>query len=275
MKYCYHSHSRFCDGAGEPEAYVLSAIAKGFRAFGFSSHAPVSFPTEWNMRAEALPEYLELTHALKKKYQDKIELYTGLEADWYPGCADWRTVPGVDYTLGAVHFLPHPAGDDPLPVDGALKEFKETLQTGFNGDIQAFGEAYFMAVREMLMTTPPNILAHLDVFRKNNGNERFFDEKDEWYQEEISKTLDVILLTDVIVEVNTGGMARGYTTDPYPSNWILHAIREAGIPIQINADAHAPENIDYAYEQVRHQLVVAGFTKQRVLFGGIWQDVAL
>ncbi len=275
MNFCYHSHSRFCDGKGEPEEYVQSAIAKGFSAFGFSSHAPVSFPTEWNMKAEDLPAYLALTQSLKERYQNELELYIGLEADWYPGCADWRTVPGVDYTLGAVHFLPHPAGGDPLPVDGDMKEFKRSLSEGFGGDIQAFGEAYFRAVRDMLVTTPPNILAHMDVFRKNNAGNRFFDETDFWYQEEIAKTLEVALLTDVIVEVNTGGMARGYLTEPYPSAWILQAIHEAGIPIQLNADAHLPENIDYAYAQSRDALRSLGFTRQRVLLGGIWQDVPL
>ena len=227
------------------------------------------------MKAEDLPAYLALTQSLKERYQNELELYIGLEADWYPGCADWRTVPGVDYTLGAVHFLPHPAGGDPLPVDGDMKEFKRSLSEGFGGDIQAFGEAYFRAVRDMLVTTPPNILAHMDVFRKNNAGNRFFDETDFWYQEEIAKTLEVALLTDVIVEVNTGGMARGYLTEPYPSAWILQAIHEAGIPIQLNADAHLPENIDYAYAQSRDALRSLGFTRQRVLLGGIWQDVPL
>ena len=275
VDFCYHSHSRFCDGMGEPEDYVLSAIRKGFGAFGFSSHAPVSFPTDWNMRAEDLPVYMELTAALKSRYADRIELYTGLEADWYPGCADWRTVPGIDYTLGAVHFLPHPETGAPIPVDGSVKEFRSTLSEGFDGNIQAFGEAYYKAVREMLVTTPPNILAHMDVFKKTNENHRFFDETDSWYREEIEKTLEVALLTDVIVEVNTGGMARGYLTEPYPSAWILEAILDAGIPIQLNADAHQADNIDFAYGQTRQSLLALGFTKQRVLLGGIWQDVPL
>ncbi len=275
MNFCYHSHSRFCDGRGEPGEYVLSAIEKGFGAFGFSSHAPVSFPTDWNMRAEDLPAYLSLTRELKEKYADRLELYTGLEADWYPGCADWRTVPGIEYTLGAVHFLPHPAGGDQLPVDGNLKEFRQTLSEGFDGDVQAFGEANFRAMREMLVTYPPNILAHLDVFKKTNEDHRFFSETDAWYREEIEKTLEVALLTDVIIEVNTGGMARGYLDEPYPSPWILEAIRDAGIPIQLNADAHLPEQIDFAYEQTRQALKQLGFTQQRVLLGGIWQDVPL
>ncbi len=270
----YHSHSRFCDGKGEPEEFVRAALEKGFSVFGFSSHAPLPFETEWNMKTGDLPEYIRLTRELKERYAGRIELYTGLEADFFDGCTDWRTQPGIAYTLGAVHFLPHPQTGTAMPVDGNAKEFRETLETGFDGDIQAFGEAYYGKVREMLLSMPPNILAHLDVFRKNNSGERYFSEDDEWYREEIAKTLEVISLTDVIVEVNTGGMSRGYLKDPYPSWRILEEILASDIPIQLNSDVHQPDAVDFGYESVRAQLLKMGFTKQRVLYGGIWQDVS-
>ncbi len=275
MKASYHTHSRFCDGTGEPEDYVRAAIEKGFSAFGFSSHAPLPFATDWNMKASDMPEYLRLTKQLKEQYKGRIELYTGLETDFFPGCTDWRTMPGLSFTLGAVHFLPHPITGVAMPVDDDAKEFRNTLEDGFEGDIQAFGEAYYGALREMLVNMPPNILAHVDVFRKNNGGNRYFDEEDEWYREEVGKTLEIILLTDVIVEVNTGAMSRGYLKEPYPSQWVLEAILEAGIPIMLNSDAHSPEAVDHGYEEIRKYLLHLGFARQRVLYEGIWQDVAL
>lgn len=275
LKVNFHSHSRFCDGTDEPASYVTSAMEKGFTAFGFSGHAPLPFQTEWNIPPQSLPEYLQITRALKEKHAGEIDLAVGLETDWLPGCTDWRTLPGIDFTIGAVHFLSHPETGEPVPVDGNRKVFRNTLDTAFGGDIQAFGEAYYAAVRDMLVTMPPNILAHLDVFRKNNDGNRFFNEEEEWYREEVGKTLEVILLTDVIVEVNTGGMARGYVKEPYPSWWILEAILEAGIPILMSSDAHHPDFIDFSYGEVRKRLQDMGFTKQRALIHGIWQDVPL
>ncbi len=271
----YHSHSRFCDGKGEPEEYVRSAIDKGFSAFGFSSHAPLPFDTDWNMRLADLYAYVHETQRLKEKYTDQIELYTGLEADYFPGCTDWRTVPGIQYTLGGVHFLINPVTDAVHQVDGSMKEFKDSLEQGFNGDIQLFGEAYYSTLRDMMMTMPPSILSHMDVFRKNNANGKFFDEDEPWYQEEIMKTLDVASLSEVIIEVNTGGMARGYMDNPYPSWWILEEIQKAGISIVLNSDVHNPQQVDFAYMEVRPKLLAIGFTKQRVLMGGVWQDVPL
>lgn len=275
MKVSYHSHSRFCDGAGEPEDYVRAAIEKGFSAFGFSSHAPLPFPTDWNMKAADIPEYLRLTKYLKDLHRDHIDLYTGMETDFFTGCTDWRAMSGLSFTIGAVHFLPHPQTGVAMQVDGNPKEFRDTLENGFKGDIQAFGEMYYGKLREMLVTMPPNILAHLDVFRKNNDGDRFFDETDDWYREEIAKTLEVALLTDVVVEVNTGGMSRGTMKDPYPSWWVLESILEAGIPIVLNSDAHRPDAIDFGYDAVRRHLLRIGFRKQRVLYEGIWQDVPL
>lgn len=275
MKVSYHSHSRFCDGKGEPEDYVRAALEKGFSAFGFSSHAPVPFATDWNMKLSDLSEYLCLTKRLKEQYRGRIDLYTGLETDFFPGCTDWRAMPDLSYTVGAVHFLPHPQTGIAMPVDDDAKEFRKTLENGFDGEIQAFGEAYYGTLREMLVAMPPNMLAHMDVFRKNNGGNRYFDEEDEWYRGEIGKTLEVALLTDVIIEVNTGAMSRGTLKEPYPSGWILEAIHESGIPIVLNSDAHHPDAVDFGYVEVRKQLLQIGFTHQRVLYEGIWQDMPL
>ncbi len=271
----FHSHSRFCDGVGEPEEYVQAAIRAGMQVFGFSSHAPLCFETDWTMGLKDLPEYLRVTQSLREAYADRIELITGLETDWYPGCTDWRNTPGVFYTLGSVHFLPHPDVGIAMPVDSDQKTFRNALEDGFEGDIRAFGRAYFSAVRDMLAGMCPDILAHLDVFRKNNAGNRFFHEEAGWYRDEILKTLKAALLSGVIVEVNTGGMSRGYLDSPYPDWWALEAIREMNIPIMLNSDTHHPGTVDFGFTEVLPGLRRIGFTHQRILTKGAWQDVLL
>ena len=78
----FHSHCTFCDGRSHPEDFVKFAVARGFRAYGFSSHAPLPFETSWNMTKDDMPEYLAEIDRLKKKYERKIELYVGLEIDY-------------------------------------------------------------------------------------------------------------------------------------------------------------------------------------------------
>lgn len=275
LKSSFHTHSRFDDGTGDPEDYVLSALNKGFGVIGFSAHAPVPLDTGWHMKLEFLDEYIDLTMALRNKYGDRIEIYTGLEADYYKGCADWRGRKGIDYTIGAVHLIHDPGTGKCFYFDGNRDEFEETLETMFGGDIRSLVSGYYGLIREMLMKMTPNIVAHLDVIKKNNQDGRYFDENEEWYRQEVLSTLEVISLSQSILEINTGGISRGYTTEPYPSRWILEYCLEMDIPVMVNSDSHHPDTIDCCFEEVYDMLRDIGYKSQRILHHGEWKDVGL
>jgi len=89
------------------------------------------------------------------------------------------------------------------------------------------------------------------------------------------KTLEIISLTDIIVEVNTGGISRGYVRTPYPSKWILEVCRDMNIPIILNSDSHHPDYIDFYYDEAIALLKSIGINKQRILYRNEWCDVAL
>lgn len=275
MQTNYHSHCHFCDGALSPEDYIFSAIRKGFTSLGFSSHAPVHFFTTWNMRSERLPEYLRYIAEVKEKYRDKIQIYLGLETDYYPGCKDYRGLPGLDYTIGSIHFIHDDKTDRYMPMDGSVEEFTETRDAVFDGNIQALVEAYYELIVAMVETQKPDIVGHLDILKKNNTGNRFFDESASWYRDIVIKTLETIKKHDCIIEINTGGIARGYTTEVYPSRWILKLMREMDIPTVINSDTHHPDQIDFFFRQATELAKAAGYSTQRILLDGVWQDVAL
>ncbi len=271
----YHTHCAFCDGKMMPEDYVLSAAKKGFSSIGFTSHAPVLFETDWTMKPANLPIYIDLINSLKGKYKNEIQIYTGLETDYYPGCKDYRDYPGVDYTIGAIHFIYDEKNRKYMALDGSIDEFIETLDITFNGDIQALVEVYYDLLREMLKTHTPDILAHLDVIKKNNINNQFFIETDSWYRKQVEELLKIIKKNNVIVEVNTGGISRGYTTDVYPSSWILRLMKQMDIPLVLNSDAHHPDWIDTYYNNALDIIKKSGYTHERILYDGHWQDVIL
>jgi histidinol-phosphatase (PHP family) len=119
-----------------------------------------------------------------------------------------------------------------------------------------------------------DILAHLDLVKKNNGKLRFFSPQEGEYIKLVDETADVIAqarstipspeggpgspVMGLIVEVNTGGLNRGYIDEPYPSLAILRLLKERDIPLTINADAHAPEHLDGGYETAREAIQNAG-----------------
>ena len=138
----YHTHSLFCDGKLMPEDYILAAISKGFTAIGISSHAPVCFETDWTMKPEKMDEYLYSVLALKEKYRGKLQIYAGLETDYYPGCRDYRKYPGLDYTIGSVHFIHHQQSNQYMALDGTHDEFIKTRVIVFDGEVRCLIEKF-------------------------------------------------------------------------------------------------------------------------------------
>ncbi|MBP7175998.1 MAG: histidinol-phosphatase [Thermoclostridium sp.] len=271
----FHTHSYFCDGSMTPEDYILCAIRKNFPVIGISSHAPVHFETCWTMKPQLLEQYIETVLSLKEKYRGRIQVYVGLETDFYDGAVDYRNYPGLDYTIGSVHFIHHAASQRYMALDGTAEEFQETRDVIFHGRARELVEKYYQLLTDMLYQQPPSILGHLDVLKKNNSGNRLFSESEHWYRKAVEGVLDAVMDQQVIVEVNTGGIARGYTTEMYPSDWILASMRERNIPLMLNSDAHHPDKIDAYYPQAVEKLKSLGYTQQRVLLDNIWQDIPL
>lgn len=275
----FHVHGRFCDGCGEPEEYVLKALEAGFCAIGFSSHAPIPFENTWAMREEDLPEYTATIEALKSKYQGQIQIYRGMEIDYLPGLSgpksDWIKALNLDYTIGSVHFVERGPEGLNFSVDGSDEEIRYLLNKVYEGNIRAMVADYYRRIRKMVMLHQPDIAGHLDIIKKNNAGERYFSEGEEWYRREVLKTLETIAGAGVIVEVNTGGIARGYVNDLYPSSWILAECRRQNIPIMLNSDAHRPEALTAYYQEALKRLKELGFCEQKILFNQKWTTVEL
>ena len=270
----YHSHSHYCDGKGTLEQQVQGAIAQGLRAFGFSSHCPVPFENKWSMKAERLGDYLAETHALKVKYEGQIELYIGLEVDFLPETLGPKDFPMLDYCVGSVHYVGLNQFDQPWEIDGSSVEFLECLDTLYGGDIQAVLQKYYGIIRQMIETDPPQIMGHLDKIKMHNAARLLFDESESWYVEEVEQTLQSIVKAGIIVEINTrGNYKRGL--DLYPSGWIIKRMKQLQIPICINSDSHRPEEITASFSLAFDTARAAGYTHQRILLEGKWQDVGL
>jgi len=275
----YHSHSSFCDGTGEPEDYAKEAIRLGFAAFGFSAHAPIPFYTKWTMPAERLDSYIRTVRSLRDTYRRELEVYLGLEIDFIPGMIGPRNPRfeniGLDYRIGSVHFIHNEERNEFMTVDANENEFHRILNLFFHDDIKAFVHDYYSRVRMMIREQTPDIIGHLDIVKKMNKQNRYFDESSSWYKGEISATLDIIAGTSAIMEVNTGGIARGAIESVYPSPWILKEAAERGIEVILNSDAHRPDHIAFHFAESQEILKRAGYRTVKTLLGGVWQDVEI
>lgn len=270
----YHTHCEYCDGAGMPEDYIEVALEKGFDALGFSSHAPIPFEKDWTVSEEELPDYLDLIDRLKEKYKDRIEVYKGLEIDYLKGISGPSSEKfaslKLDYAIGSVHMMPVRNSDKFLAIDGPVKDLQELLKNTYDGSMELLSKGYFQLMQEMLQNHKFDILGHFDLMKKRNKNNLLFDEESPWYRNHVIETLDTLAGTDVILEVNTGGLSRGATDTIYPSPWILKAAQEKNIPLMLNADAHNKKHIDFYYREALSIIKECGYRELYSLYGGKW-----
>jgi len=275
----YHTHCTFCDGRAEAEEVVQAAIQKGFQALGFSSHAPVPFETDWTMKEENLVPYINRIRELKTRYRDQIEIYLGMEIDYIPGLMGpssprFEKLP-LDYTIGSVHCIKSSETGEYLTVDGPLEEFEEILANTFDGNVQALVGHYHQLMKQMLTEHRPDIVGHFDLYKTKNKDNVRFDEELQWHRDIVEESLKIIAEKGVIVEINTGGYARGKTSSIYPSPWILDMALGYEIPVMVNSDAHTPDSLDTLLVESFTLLKEIGYKHRMVYLDNRWQEVGL
>ena len=268
-----HGHTTYCDGKNKAEDYILSAIEKNFVSVGLSGHSYTAFDMEPCMSEKGTQEYLKEMRNLKEKYKDKIEVYIGIEADFYTGY-DKSTDKeiGLDFRIGSVHYIKDKAKDEYYCVDNTPEILAYGIKNYDNGNERTFIEAYYDNIIEMLHKQSPNIIGHLDLVKKFNKNNKYFDENADWYKNKVEEVLNEIAKTDAIVEINTGGISRGWTDTPYPSIFILERILEKNIPITLSSDVHSVENIDYYFKESLEIARKVGFKSLKIMKNGKFVD---
>lgn len=103
----YHVHSNYCDGTNTLEEMVQAGITAGLTSLGLTSHFPLPFGNDWTMKQENIEPYLDDIKSLKEKYASEIELYCGMEVDYFIDQQDISVAAKADSTAG-LHNNVHP-----------------------------------------------------------------------------------------------------------------------------------------------------------------------
>ncbi len=278
MLFNLHNHSHFCDGSSAPEEYIKSAIEKGFDTLGFSSHAPVPFENKFAIKNNAeLLNYTSEIRQLREKYKGQLNIFLSLEIDHIPGVtkpfSHFQEIANPDYTIGGVHLVKTPLREGLWFIDGPKREiYDEGLKNLFDADIRLAVSTYWQQMRDMINTQKPDIIAHLDKIKMHNQN-RYFTQDESWYVDEVNQTLEVIVKTGSIVEVNTRGIYKGRSDELFPGKDILKKLWQLNIPITLNSDAHKPHELDGYFGEAKTILLELGFQNLKMFTENGWQDV--
>lgn len=242
MKLCAnaHTHTVYCDGRDAPEAMVRAAIDRGFVSLGFSIHGwtpyelvPVTLERETAYRAEL--------RRLREKYRDRIEILVGAERD---ALYD-RDFSEYEYLIDSTHWFIRDGAY--ICVDSSAERMNEAVRTHFGGDYYAYCRAYFRREAEVCARSDATFIGHIDLVSKFNEGGRYFDEADSRYLAPALEAVDCAVARGLPIEMNTGAIARGYRSAPYPAAPLLRRIRELGGEIIINSDAHSADGLDCAF----------------------------
>ena len=238
-----HAHTQFCDGKNTAEEMVLGAIASGCEVLGFSSHSPLPFDNDWSMTEASVLQYRAEVLRLKEKYKDQIDVLLGIEYDSFSVCSK----EGYDYILGSVH---HVCKDGTyIPVDCDLTLVTAEVERLFGGNYLAYACEYYEQMYTLKKNTNCNIVGHFDLLTKYNEDGITIDELSPIYRDAALSALDAVLKDDLIIEINTGAISRGYRKTPYPAPFILKFISERKGRVMLNSDSHAANTVLYFYKE--------------------------
>lgn len=258
-----HTHTVFGDGKHTAEEMVLGALRAGCASLGFSEHSPFPPAGEHDgcsLLPERVGDYRREILGLREKYRGQIEIFLGLEQD----IDSLPPEEPYDYLIGSVHDL-RSGGGAWLPVDWSAEKLLEFAKTYYGGDCLSMAEAYYRLEAEIAVRTGCQIVGHFDLITKFNEGGRLFDESAPRYRRAALEALDALLERDVIFEINTGAMSRGYRTAPYPAPFLLEAIRQRGGRICITSDTHSADTIVHAFPQAAALAEACGFREAWVL----------
>jgi histidinol-phosphatase (PHP family) len=268
----YHTHSQFCDGAGNPEEYVQQAIRKNMFSLGFSGHATVPFKSDWNMNPQKFEEYISEIRCLKEKYSAQIPLYLGAEIDFIneiQSISDFRKY-DLDFIIGAVHYLKPENTDEIWDFIISPKIFDEGLEKYFENDIRKLIKFYYTQMNLMLENGGFEIVAHIDQIGKFNKGQKYFSENDKFYKDSYHETISLCAEKNIIVELNTRGRLKNLTENFYPNFEFIRECRKKNVRITLSADAHRPEEVDSFMVEAVELVKIAGYKEIFAIENGIF-----
>ncbi|MDR0910131.1 MAG: histidinol-phosphatase [Spirochaetaceae bacterium] len=268
-----HTHSLYCDGADDIETLCKAAYEKGLSAIGFSSHAPlnekIGFDAYWCMKSNKLSEYCKEVRSAKERWAGKLDVLLALEVDYIDGLCgpadeDMQKLKAdyaFDYFIGSTHYVVAPGqklqrGDSAnygkiIAADSDAAILQKGIDELFGGDGELYAEEYYKGLANMCRKGGFEIIGHFDLVKKNNDKLHFFDPNSPRYKQAAMQAVEAAAEAyrreHIIVEINTGGMNRGFTKEAYPSPAIQKALSERGVPFIVTADAHRAVDLDGGY----------------------------
>lgn len=224
----YHTHTWRCGHAeGSELDYVQQAVKAGLKTLGFSDHTPYDFfdagprNRPIRMKPEELPEYAATIYNLAKEYQDQIQIFTGVEAEYYPKyfprMLEMLKENRVQYMILGQHFLGNEIEE---PYCGRPCQDRKVLERYVAQTVEALDTGLFL------------YFAHPDLIH--------FVGSSSVYEREMRKLCKAAKKTETPLEINLLGIR---DNRHYPNERFWQIAAEEGNTVILGCDAHDPQHV--------------------------------
>lgn len=275
MKFNFHTHSKYSDGKNTIEELAIEALRLDFNIIGISDHGYVPFPSDWNAAELTIDKYFNEIEEVQKKFDGKIQLFKGIEADFVDGICniDIYKKFNFDFIIGSVHYFPYKFDNGIyFNFDTTEELYLKGLKQFFEDNVQKMNEKYYENVIEMIETGKPDIVGHLDIIGKFNRDGKFFDENSTQYLKIVDKVLDTIKATNTIIEINARRKYKKFHTQTSPTENIIQMALKKDIPITISGDVHYKEDFGLFWEETIEIVKKIGYTELYYYNGKKWES---
>ncbi len=254
-----HTHSTYCDGKDAPRAMIETAIRKDFSAIGFSGHSWMAYSPGHSMSIEGTQNYIREIRTLQEEYAGTIDVFCGIEYDMLSDI----DITAFDYRIGSCHYFL--LNGTYVGFDRSQEAVAQVIENHFRGDGMAYAKEYYRSLARLPEFGKFEIIGHFDLIAKHCENIRFYDEDSREYHGWATEAAEALAGKIPFFEVNTGAIARGYRTTPYPSIPILRMLRQLGYGAVITSDCHDAEMLDCAFDDAAELLRTCGFREHWLL----------
>lgn len=268
-----HTHTVFCDGKNTAKEMINRAIDLGFTSLGFSFHSPMPYENDYAIAANKVDEYYNEIEQLKLKYQNKIEIFNGIELDF--DSINNINTDKFDYIIGSVHQIHE--NNQVYYLDYTASELHRCVDECFDKNWNKMAKHYYDLILNFATKKQFDIVGHFDLITKFNQDFAQFDELDQEYQQIAKDCLNKLHLINpnLIFEVNTGAMFRLDNTNPYPNQQLLKHINLLGFKVMINSDSHSVNSLDFAFDKAIDICKSCGIKSVQILANGRFEAVSI
>lgn len=255
----FHLHTPYCGHAeGAITQYIDTAIAVGLSEICFTEHVyryylPLSQRKrywDWGIDEARLMRYCAELKEMQELYRGQITIRIGLEADYIDG-ADEQLAPIIsafpyDFILGSIHCIPriswHHLSNNTVGNPSLIyrEYFKLACAAAESGLFQSIAHIDFI-----WRYIPWPVSATFEIFA------------------DIARFVQCAKQHEASIEINSNGYIWSQEhpaigSDPFEV--LIENIRSAGATITIGSDAHKPDFVAKAFDDIRTMLTSKGIT---------------